>query len=362
MTEADAHDETSAASRPAGLRRELLAWALAAALLYLVFLVVQSFLSAMIWAAVLATFLHPLHRRILGIVGKPWRAALISTLASAVLLVAPTVWFGWTFVREATEVVRAAPRQQIAERVQALLDSASARLPPHLGSVDEMVGEALKSAGDRLIGWSAKLPANIAGFFLDFIVLLLTMFYLFRDGPWLLALLRDISPFGGERHDVMMRQTMDMISVTISSGFVVAAVQGVLGGSVFALLGMPSPVLWGVIMSIMAFLPFVGPWMVWLPAGIWLLVSGEVGRGVALLALGALGISLIDNVLRPVLIAGRSQLNGLLVFVSILGGLGAFGLLGVVLGPLAVATAAGMMTGYRESLVAERETRESAPV
>jgi predicted PurR-regulated permease PerM len=90
--------------------------------------------------------------------------------------------------------------------------------------------------------------------------------------------------------------------------------------------------------------------MVWLPAGVGLLLSGDVGRGVALLIAGVALISAVDNVLRPILIAGRSQLNGLLVFVSILGGIQVFGFIGLVLGPLTVATAVGLIRGYRDSL------------
>jgi predicted PurR-regulated permease PerM len=148
----------------------------------------------------------------------------------------------------------------------------------------------------------------------------------------------------------MMAEVTELISVTISSGLVVAMVQGLLGGFVFWIVGLPSPIFWGVITAFLAFLPLVGPWLVWVPAGVGLLVQGQTGRGVALLCLGLVLVSGADNVLRPVLIAGRSQLNGLLVFVGILGGIQAFGFLGVVLGPLIMATVVGMLKGYRESL------------
>ena len=141
-----------------------------------------------------------------------------------------------------------------------------------------------------------------------------------------------------------------MIAVTLSSGFVVAGAQGLLGGLVFWILGLPSPIFWGVIIGLLAFLPVVGPWLVWIPAAVGLILNGQTGRGIALMVLGFVVISGADNVLRPVLIAGRSQLNGLLVLVSVLGGIQAFGFLGVVLGPLVVATAAGLLKGYRDSL------------
>lgn len=331
-------------------RREALAWLAALGLAYLVYRVVAPFLESLVWAGVLATFFYPAHRRLQAKIHKPDLAALVSTAAVAVLLIAPTAWLGRSFVTQALTVARTLPRAEIAEKLRTGLDAVSARLPESFGDIDARVGEWAQAASEKLLALTAKLPANIVGFLLGFIVLLLALFYLFRDGPKMLALLRDISPFGGDRHDIMVKQTIDMISVTINSGFVVAFVQGALGGLTFLVIGLGSPVLWGVMMALASFIPVLGPWMIWLPAGIGLLLEGEIGRGVALLALGGLLISTIDNVLRPVLIADRSQLNGLLVFISVMGGLGAFGLLGVVLGPLVVATAAGLVTGYRESL------------
>ncbi len=338
-------------------RREALAWLLAALLLYLVYRVSQPFLEPLVWAAILGTFFYPAHRRLLRRMARPTLAALLSTAAVALLLIAPMVWLGWSFVAEAVEVIRELPRAEIAEKIQSGLDFISARAPESFGRVEDRLAEWAQAASERLLGLSAKLPANIAGFVLDFVVLLLALFYLFRDGPRLLHLLRDVSPFGGERHDIMVKQTIDMISVTITSGFIVAFVQGALGGLSFMLVNLGSPVLWGVMMALASFVPVLGAWMVWLPAAIGLLIGGEIGRGIALLMLGGLLISAVDNVLRPVLIADRSQLNGLLVFISVLGGLGAFGLVGVVLGPLVVATAAGLVTGYRESLAEEAESR-----
>lgn len=335
-------------------RREGIAWMLAALLAYLVYRVIFPFLEALVWAAILATFFYPAHRRVRAWIRRPSLAALLSTAAVALLLIAPTIWLGWTFVTQAIDAVRDLPRAEIAEKIRMGMDFVSARVPDSFGDIEQRVGEWAQSASERLLGLTAKLPANIAGFFLGFIVLMLTLFYLFRDGPKLVRLLRDISPFEGDRHDVIVKQTIDMITVTINAGFIVAFAQGALGGLSFMLVGLGSPILWGVVMAVASFVPILGAWMIWLPAAIGLLLAGEIGRGVALLALGGLLISSVDNFLRPILIADRSQLNALLVFISVLGGIGAFGFVGIVLGPLVVATAAGLITGYRETLSAEK--------
>ena len=335
-------------------RREALAWILAALLAYLVYRVISPFLESLVWAAILGIFFYPAHRRVRAWLRRPTLAALVSTAAIALLLIAPMVWLGWTFVTQALDAIRDLPRAEIAAKVHTGLDFVSARVPESFGNVEEKVAEWAQAASQRILGLTAKLPANIVSFVLGFIVLVLTLFYLFRDGPRLVRLLRDISPFEGARHDIIVRQTIDMISVTIRAGFVVAFAQGALGGAAFTIVDLGSPVLWGVMMAIGSFIPIIGAWMIWLPAAIGLLVAGEIGRGVALLAMGGLLISSVDNVLRPILIADRSQLNALLVFISVLGGVSAFGLVGVVLGPLLVATAAGLITGYRETIAHDR--------
>lgn len=331
-------------------RREAVAWLLAVGLIYLVYLVFRPFLSAMLWAGVLGVFFFPWHRWLLHRVGRPRLTALLSTLVVATLLAGPLVWLVPAFIRQAVATVSELPSDQIMGHLNEGAAWISRNIPGAEFEINDVTEAAVSGIRARIGEWSARLVGNLAGFIIDAIVLLLGLFYLFLDGPRLVQLLRDISPFGGERHDRMMSETIDMISTTIRAGLLVAAAQGFLGGLTFAILGLPSPVFWSVVIAFLSLLPIFGAWMVWLPAAIGLLLSGDVGRGVALLIAGFLLISAIDNVLRPILIAGRSQLNGLLVFVSILGGLQVFGFIGLVLGPLTVATAVGLVRGYRDSL------------
>jgi predicted PurR-regulated permease PerM len=125
----------------------------------------------------------------------------------------------------------------------------------------------------------------------------------------------------------------------------VALAQGAAGGLAFALLGLGAPIFWGVIMAFFALLP-LGSGVVWVPVAVWLLMTGQVGRGIALMVIGAGVIGLIDNVLRPILLSGRTEMNGLLVFISLLGGLAAFGLLGLVLGPIIMAFTISFVDAY----------------
>jgi predicted PurR-regulated permease PerM len=179
----------------------------------------------------------------------------------------------------------------------------------------------------------------------DLVVTLFAVFFFFRDGDAIMAAVRRALPFEAEQSEQMITQASDLIQASVAAGLSVAVIQGALGGITFALLGLGAAVFWGVVMAFFALLP-IGAWIVWAPAAVWLMLSGSVGRGITLLAIGAGVIGLVDNFLRPALLSGRTQLNGLLVFVSLLGGIAAFGFLGLVIGPVIMATAITMLDAY----------------
>ena len=189
------------------------------------------------------------------------------------------------------------------------------------------------------------LARSIAVVVVNVIIMLFALFFFFRDGDAIMSRLRRVLPFDPSFREGRIRETAELIKASISSGIIVALVQGAVGGVTFAILGLGAPIFWGVIMAFFSLLP-LGAWIVWMPVAMWLLLTGEIGRGVALLAIGAGGISLIDNFLRPMLLAGRTEMNGLLVFISLLGGIATFGLLGLVLGPVIMATAISFVDAY----------------
>jgi predicted PurR-regulated permease PerM len=130
------------------------------------------------------------------------------------------------------------------------------------------------------------------------------------------------------------------------TSLLIAAIQGVICGGAFAIVGVGSAVFWGVVMAFLSLLPVLGAWPIWIPAAIWLFSTGHSGRALILIGIcGVLG-SVIDTILRPMLLGGRASLNGLLVFISVLGGIAVFGVLGIILGPVVVATAVGVLDVY----------------
>jgi predicted PurR-regulated permease PerM len=128
-----------------------------------------------------------------------------------------------------------------------------------------------------------------------------------------------------------------MITASVYGVVVIAILQGTLGGIMFAILGLPSPFVWGVVMTVLSTVPLAGSALVWAPAAAWLFVTSQYGRGITLLVWGVFVIGMIDNLLRPRLVGRRTQMHELSIFFSVIGGLGLFGMVGLLLGPVVLA-------------------------
>jgi predicted PurR-regulated permease PerM len=174
-------------------------------------------------------------------------------------------------------------------------------------------------------------------------VAILAMFYLFRDGDSIMLRLREVLPFEEEHRERMLREGRDLIVASVMSSLAAAAAHGLLGGTAFAVTGIGSPIFWGVMMGFCSLVPVVGSAIIWLPAAISLMVGGHPARGILLAVICGVIVSVVDNVIRPWLISGRAEMGGLVIFISVLGGITVFGMLGVVLGPIIVATATSLL-------------------
>jgi predicted PurR-regulated permease PerM len=170
-----------------------------------------------------------------------------------------------------------------------------------------------------------------------FFLMLYLLFFFLRDGPRLLDGVVRTLPLGDDRERHFFARFADVSRATIKGTVVVGIVQGTIGGLMFSVLGIGAPVLWGVVMSLLSILPAVGTALVWLPAAIMLIVNDRLVAGIALIAVGVLVIGLVDNLLRPILVGRDTRMPDYLVLIATLGGLAAFGLAGIVLGPIIAA-------------------------
>lgn len=309
---------------------------------YLAFSVVAPFFSALAWAGVFAMVLNPVQARLAGRLGGP-RAAVATTVLAALIIVGPAIGVMSLLAAEATPLIDRiqtggytipAP-PDLQQWYEKLRQQAPIPLPADLSAT---IADAVKSVATFVAGRAGSMLQNVASFVFQLFVMLFGLFYFLRDSGRLVGAIRRLLPFEPARRERMISQAYDLVVATVGSSFAVAITQGALTGLTLGLLGFQSPVFWGVVTAFLSLLPAVGSGLVWGPAAIYLLVSGDIVRGVILIAVGVGVIGMADNVLRPILLSGRTTMHGLLVFISLLGGMAAFGFIGLVIGPVAIAT------------------------
>jgi predicted PurR-regulated permease PerM len=320
-------------------------------LIYLVYRIFEPFLVPLGWAAVFAVIFYSLNERLEQRWGRSLSAAL-STAGVTLILIVPALLLMVLFVREGIDATRDMQASMAAGEYGGF-NRAWGWIAAHVAAqTDINLPGLVRQGASRLGGYLASelgaVLRNIALFLFELVVMLFALFYFLRDGAAIMRRIRLFLPFEEAMREKMLAEARDLIFASVTTSLVIAAVQGVLCGGAFAIVGVSSALFWGVAMAFLSLLPVVGAWPVWILAAIWLFSTGHVARALILIGVcGGLGTT-IDNILRPLLLGGRSSLNGLLVFISVLGGMAVFGALGLVLGPIVVATAVGVLDVYSE--------------
>ncbi len=339
---------------------------------YLCYGVFKPFLAPTIWAAVLALLFHPLYQPAVKLLRSRSLAALLLCLVATMILALPCIYLIsslrtqlWDVYDEVEQTLSDPTGQTADTRLQRgwrwVVDTA-AKGGYHLPAA---LSEVLQRGASRMISSTPAVIGGIFEFIIDLTFVFLTLFFFLRDGERLVHWLQDLVPLNAEQTAGLFAKIRDVIQATVFGGLAVALAQGLIGGALFYGLGLPTPLLWGVVMGILSLLPPLGAWLVWGPAVGILFWQGPIWKAVILLIGGVLGISLIDNLLRPMIIGHRAQLPTLLVFFSLAGGLQFFGPIGLVAGPVLVALLIGILDFIRERLqlaAVESEAGKETPV
>ena len=321
--------------------------------LYLCWLMIQPFVEVFLWATVLVIIFYPVHVAILRRVGRPSGAAILSCLFVGVVIVGPLTLVAIAVANEAGDAADA-----LHSGVTNLLDPNSRfrQFIDRWVDVSAFTGDQWKEAlvqwvqerGGNLAGQTAQIAGRVLRAVVKIVLVVFTMYYLFRDAERVKGALHDVLPLEWEQSHAIFVRTHQVISASVYGVIVIAAIQGTLGGLAFWMLGLPSPLRWGAVMVLLAMIPVVGSTIVWVPTAIYLMLTGHYYKGLFLIAWGAGVIGMIDNILRPKLVGGRTRLHELIVFFSVLGGLQVFGVLGLVVGPVVVAITLALLDVFRQ--------------
>src|SRR5262245_16007943 len=336
-----------------------------AVMLYLCWEMLRPFLQVVVWSALIAILFHPAHRYILNRVRRPAAASALSIVLVLAVVVLPIAFVTTAVVREVAQmaqwlqdsVARLRSDPQAAARLQQALDAARQVVDVDAVTSADTIGPIVQRVSQFLLSKSAGFVGGLIGVLMSLAFTLFTLFYLFRDGEEIARRLPGVLPLEPARSAAILERTRTTITACVYGVLVIAILQGTLGGLMFAVLGLPSALLWGVVMTILATIPMAGPAIVWAPAAAILLVAGNYVKAAVLFGWGALVISTIDNFLRPRLVSDRANLHPLFIFFSVLGGLSAFGIVGLLIGPVVLAITLALL----EALFAEPSAARPAP-
>lgn len=322
--------------------------------------VIQPYFGAVLWGVVTAIIFAPVQRRLRSWFGRRAGLAAVATLMLVILLVIIPIFFiASSVVAEARGVYHniQSGGLDIVGFLHGVLDSLPAWAREMMGDFDPNNLEELRGRLSQTLGQVVQLlgsrAVTVGQSTLDFLislgVMLYLLYFLFRDGSGISRRIKEAIPLTPAQRDGLILKFTMVIRAIVKGTILVALVQGALGGLIFWALGINAPVLWGVLMALLALLPAVGTGLVWLPVAIYLLVSGAVWKGVILIAFGVLVIGLVDNILRPILVGRSTKIPDYIVLISTLGGLAIFGLNGFVIGPIIAAMFIAVWDIYTQS-------------
>jgi predicted PurR-regulated permease PerM len=320
-----------------------------------------AYLSAIVLALFIASVFYPLYVKVKRLFkGREISSSLFMTLFIFLVLIIPMGWFASTLSTEALDFYNTTRNSVSLNKIQQALESDSP-LAQKIRKIGEMAGlefspETLKtlsaSVGKKvglfLYEQGRSMASNLLSFLVHFFLMMMTVYYLFRDGLRLKDYITQLLPVPGQQLEKVVETFQEMGKAIFIGNGLSGIVQGILGGFGFYVFGINSPLLWGTVIAFMAFLPVIGASIVFLPAAAILILHGNTSAGLGFLAYNICYSSIIEYFIKPKLIGQGMQMNSLLVFIGIIGGIKLFGILGIIYGPLIITIFLTLAEIYRQ--------------
>lgn len=318
---------------------------------YLCYIILAPFLPSLVWAIAFAILSFPLFKTFERLSGNRTVAAGFTVAIVAVLVVVPLVLVSRQTVIEILRNFDYA-RGVIESGEWRAVFAGSATASEALAWVEAnfSLDAGIKQVFAFLPGFVSSILSGSALAALEMLFIFFALFFLLRDSEVLVSGVRTIIPLTDSETDIVFRRVEDTVFATVYGEILISFLTGLLGGLMFWMLGFQAAVMWGFIMAILAFLPVVGTWTVWVPAAIFLFLQDRWVAGIVLLAWGVVAMTLLTSFLYPKLVGDRLRLHTLLVFIAIIGGMSAFGLVGIVVGPLVLALTFALFDIWRTRL------------
>jgi predicted PurR-regulated permease PerM len=349
------------------------ALATTAVLGYAFFRIVQPFLGPLLWALFLAFLLHPLHVRLTTrLKRRPQTSALLLTFLTLVIVLGPLTALSAAFAAQVGDLLQFA-QSTVADQTRAnvfnvtnvpwvrdILGWLDSTFDINLAQVRAWVVEGSRTVLQSLASLGGRVFLGAVGTVVGFVLMVFMLFFFIRDGEEMVATARELIPMSRAYKAKLFDHLAGVTRAMVYGTGLTALIQGVLVGIAFLIAGLSSPLVFGVIAALCALLPFGGTALVWAPAAIVLAMQGRWGATAFMVVWGALLVSLVDNVVRPMLVSGRAAVGTLTVFIGVLGGIAAFGAIGLFLGPVVLALIIALIRFMLE--IRRAEAAGQAPV
>ncbi len=324
-------------------------------LIYQLIKILSPFASPLLLSLMLTLTFYPLHLWIKKHISKNRNtSALISTLVVIITAILPMILLGWLLFNETKTIYPKtnAWLARIPEMKFSFKSQKFEKLKPYIKNIDtrEIISNNLQSIQKKIIKFGGSILKNTVFIFVDFVVIILTLFFFFKEGDRWLSWLIEMAPMDNEHKHKIASRLYIMILAIVKGFILTAAIQGFIGLIGYSLAGVPSPILMGVLTSIAALIPFGGTTLVWAPIAIIMFVTTSKTAGIFLFFWGALVIGLTDNFLRPIFIGKKTKLPILLLFLGLFGGLMVYGPIGMILGPLLISCLIVFLEIYRKEI------------
>jgi predicted PurR-regulated permease PerM len=314
---------------------------------------VQGFTMTVLMAAVFTGLTHPLYRFFLRKLKKPVVASSVTLLVLVLVGVMPVIAISIIAYQEASAFMSRFDPEQVRGLLAQFFRQLQDRYPSIMAKVNaqdiaSLALNGLRNGLQYLLSQGANMSLSLANNVVSFFLMLFMMFYFYMDGENVLKRLIRWSPLRDDHEELMLQQFLTVSKATLKGILIIGLIQGFIGAILFLSVGLHAPVFLGTLMVFASVIPAVGGGLVWVPAALYLLLSGRIGAGVTVILVGVFVIGMVDNLLRPGLVGKDAKMHDLMVLVSTLGGLGLFGLPGFVIGPILASLVLTMWNLYEQ--------------
>lgn len=305
---------------------------------YLTYLIFNPFLIPLAWATILSIVLYPLYSYLSKILKHRHTLSSLATIFIVFLFITgPFSYIIYSLINELEtlsnnisieEVFKNKHLYYVVKPITDMFNISESEL-------NKIINEHISSISKEIIVKLGDGLNSVLNSLIDFIFMLIFIFFMLTTGNKLLQKLRDYLPFSDEQKFILSNQVKDTVISTVFGGVIFSIIQGAIGGIAFWFLNLSSPVLYGLLISLTSFIPLIGSAIVWLPMSIYLLLEGAFLKGIILIIIG-ICIILIDNILRPIILGNKMKMPFIIILISVLGGIKVFGLVGLIMGPLVI--------------------------